>query len=225
MDPRDYQTWLNSKGQNLVVDGDLGSATREATKAVFVNLDAKGVTDEQIQSLADLAGCSYNQLVSVANVESSGGGYDSNGRPKILFERHKFHKYTGGKYSVTSYSNPDAGGYSEDSWEKLTQALCKDIPAAFKSASWGKFQIMGFWFPDMEFCSSLEMAYSTVKSEYHHYYIFVRYIMLAGLLPELKQVSTDPDDCRPFASGYNGPAYEDGNYHGKIAAEMERLGG
>lgn len=225
MDAKDFQTWLNHNGASLVVDGVLGQATRDAIKQVFVNTNARAVTEDQIRTLAGQMSCTYEQLASVANVESSGAPYDSEGRPKMLFERHKFSKYTDGKYDVCSYSNPDSGGYSEDSWDKLTQAACQDIDAAFKSASWGEFQIMGFWFPDIGFCSSLEMASITIISEYRHYYLFVGYIRLAGLLAELQRVSTNPDDCRPFAAGYNGPAYEDGGYHEKIAAEMVRLGG
>ena len=219
----DFQTWLNSKGQHLPVDGQCGQTTRDAVKAVFTNLDAKAVTEEQMRSLATWLGCSYNQLVAVSRVESAGAGYDSNGRPKMLFERHKFSDFTYGLYDVEPWSNPDSGGYNEDSWEKLTHAIADDLRCAFKSASWGKFQVMGFWFPNMEFCSALEFAYSTVISEYHHYYLFVRYIKMCYLEEELRMVSTKPDDCRPFAHGYNGPAYEDGNYHVKIADEMKRL--
>jgi hypothetical protein len=219
----DYQKWLNTKGANIAADGEGGAATREATKEVFVNLDAEAVTDQQVSELATSLGCSFEQISAVANVESSGAGFDSNGRPKILFERHKFDDFTAGAYSVCSYSNPSSGGYSEDSWEKLTQALCVDIDAAFKSVSWGRFQVMGFWFADIGFTSPLEMAYSTVRGEYDHYILFAGYIRLANLEGALRQVSTNSDDCRAFAKGYNGSGYEAGNYHAKIAAEMERL--
>jgi len=219
----DYQTWLNSKGQNLVVDGHCGQTTREATEAVFTNLNAKAVTDEQMHTLADYMEVSYNQLTAVSNVESAGAGYDKYGRPKILYERHKFSDFTYGMFDIESWSNPDPGGYNEDSWDKLEYAIGADLRSAFKSCSWGKFQVMGFWFPNMEFCSALELAYSTVISEFHQYKLFVEYIRMNHLTDELQMVSTDPDDCRPFAKGYNGPAYEDGNYHVKIADEMKRL--
>lgn len=223
MDPKDYQKWLNYHGAGIVADGALGPATREATKKIFVNLNAKPVSQNDLVALATKLGCTLQQLQAVANVESSGAGYDKNGRPKILFERHKFHSFTGGKYSTASYSNPSAGGYNEDSWEKLTQALCKDVDAAFKSVSWGKFQVMGFWFPDMGFGSPLDLAYSTVKGEAEHYALFSGYINLARLQDELRMVSTRSDDCRPFAKGYNGSGYEQGQYHIKIANEMARL--
>jgi len=220
----DYQTWLTAKNQPVDSDGVCGEATRQATKDAFVNLDPLPVTEDQLRSLADRAGVSYEQLVAVANVESGGGAYDSNGRPKMLFERHKFSSFTSHMFDTTSYSNPQAGGYNEDSWDKLTRAICTgEIDQAFKSASWGKFQIMGFWYPNMEFTCALEMAYSTVRSEYHHYFLLVGYIKLSSLIDEMKQISTDPDECRPFAKGYNGSNYAEGGYHEKLAAEMERL--
>jgi hypothetical protein len=225
MEMEDFQAWLNAKGQHVVVDGHCGQTTREAAEAVFTNVKAPAVNDEQIQTLADWLGCSFNQLMAVANVESSGSGYDKYGRPKMLYERHKFSDFTHGLHDIEPWSNPDPGGYNEDSWEKLGFAIGASISDAFKSCSWGKFQVMGFWYPDMEFCSSLELAYSTVKSEYHQYFLFVRYIKMCFLEDELLMVDTNPDHCRPFAKGYNGPAYEEGNYHVKIAEEMKRLGG
>jgi N-acetylmuramidase len=223
MDMQDFQVWLNSHGQAVPEDGHCGQTTREAIKAVFTNLRAKAVTVDQMHKLADWLGVNYNQLVAVSEVESAGSGYDSEGHPKMLYERHKFSDFTFGLHDIESWSNPDPGGYSEDSWDKLGYGAGASITDAFKSCSWGKFQVMGFWYPNMGFCSSLEMAYSTVISEYHHYNLFVRYIKMNNLIEELQLVSTNPDDCRPFAKGYNGPAYEDGGYHVKIADEMQRL--
>jgi hypothetical protein len=219
----DFQTWLVANGADIVVDGDCGAATRDAISEVFTNPDAPAVTDEQLQELADYGKVQLPQLLAVAEVESSGGGYDSIGRPKILFERHKFHQATGGKYSTTSFSNPNAGGYNEDSWDKLGQAACTgEIDAAFKSASWGKFQIMGFWYPTMGYTSALEAAWRCRTSEYGHYRLLVEYIQLSNLLDEMRQISEHPDDCRPFAKGYNGSGYEDGGYHTKLADAYDR---
>jgi hypothetical protein len=217
----DYQRWLNSHGQDIAVDGDFGQVSAAAMQMVFSNPFAPAVTDDQMRQLAEFAGVDYNQLVAVANVESSGGGFDSKGRPKILYERHKFSACTHHLYDTTSYSNPVAGGYNENSWEKLSRAIATgEIDCAFQSCSWGKFQIMGFWYPDMMITSALDMGFSQVLSEYHHYRVFIGYIKLAGLLEELRLVSTNPDDCRPFAKGYNGSNYEAGGYHEKIAQQM-----
>jgi len=223
MNPSDYQNWLIYRGADIVADGQPGQLTRDATELVFTNTNAPAVTDEDIQVLAYGLDCSFEQMSAVSIVESGGSGYDSQGRPKILYERHKFHGFTSGKWSVCSYSNPQSGGYSESSWDKLCAGLCKDVDSAFKSCSWGKFQVMGYWFPNLGYNSVLEMAYATVLTEAAHYDLFAGYIKMANLQSALHQVSTDPEDCRAFAKGYNGPAYEDYDYHIKIANEMIRL--
>jgi hypothetical protein len=50
--------------------------------------------------------------------------------------------------------------------------------------------------------------------------MLVRYVEKFGLEDEMAMISTDPDDCRPFAKGYNGPKYEDFDYHEKLAKAM-----
>lgn len=218
----DFQKWLNTKsqGSQIVVDGDPGPATRQAIMDSFYNTNANAVTQEQVEKMAGGLGCDYDQLNAVAITESGGSGYDSQGYPKMLFERHKYDKFTSGMYSVCSWSNPSSGGYNESSWDKLCHAACQDTDAAFKSASWGKFQVMGYWFCDLGYASPLEMAYSTVLAEAAHYYLFCGYIRIANLTAALRKVSSDPDDCRDFAYGYNGPGYEEYNYHVKIANNM-----
>ncbi len=50
---------------------------------------------------ADKLQCEVASIKAVASVESRGNGFDMQDRPKILFERHKFAKYTNGKYINT----------------------------------------------------------------------------------------------------------------------------
>lgn len=225
MNGSDLQAWLNWHGANIAVDGQPGPATRDALKAAFVNLQAPAVGFRDILRISHECGCSLHQMGAVSIVEGAGVSYDNNGRPKMLYERHKFSKWTNHAYDTTSYSNPDSGGYNEDSWEKLAQGACKDVEAAFKSCSWGLFQVLGEWYPYMGFSSALEMAYSTVINEANHYNLFAGYIKLANLTPALRKVSTNPDDNRDFAEGYNGPSYEEYNYHVKIADAMVDLEG
>lgn len=75
------------------------------------------------------------------------GAFHSEGRPTILFERHKFHLHTAGKYDVSNpeISNKLPGGYGlfSEQHPKLEKAKTLDKDAALKSASWGAFQIMG----------------------------------------------------------------------------------
>lgn len=213
----ELQRWLIGNGQPIALDGIAGAKTRGAIMAEFVNLKAPAIARAQEQAFADQLGVSLRQLRAVAEVESDGGGFDSNGRPKILFERHIFHRMTGGRHSVTAWSNPKAGGYSEDSWDKLCAAACADFWAAFSSASWGKMQVMGMHWQALAYETPHEMAWSMTGDEAAHYDAMVRYITANDLTGAMRAISADPDDCRAFARGYNGSGYEAGGYHIKIA--------
>lgn len=215
MDVRTLQRTLG-----VTADGAFGPISREALRSRFTNMHAPAVTAGEITAFAARLGCSVKQINAVAKVESSGGGYDRNGRPKILFERHLFHRQTGGKWSKTSFSDPAAGSYGLDSWDKLGQACAKDPDAAFASCSWGKFQVLGQWWDKFGFASPYDLAFSTVASEAAHYELLARYIEVFKLTGALRALSTDPDACRAFAAGYNGPGYAKYSYHTKLAAAM-----
>lgn len=220
MTPTEFQRWLGAHGQPVVVDGKPGPQTRAATIAAFTNNCASAVTDDDIDAIADRLGCTVKQIRAVAAVESGGAAFDKQGRPKILFERHLFHRLTNGAHGLTPFSNPKGGGYAEDSWVKLTYAACKDAKAAFGSASWGRFQVLGLHWLALQYPSALEMAYSTVTSEAAHFEMLARYIEHNGLKPAIQQLSTDPEDCRDFARSYNGPSYRKFSYHEKLARAM-----
>lgn len=217
----EFQTWLNAHGAHLIVDGQLGPATRNAIVNVFTNKNAPAITPADLVILAERLGCTTKQLRAVAKVESGGGAYDMSGRPKILFERHYFHRLTEGRWSTCAFSNASAGGYGEDSWGKLIAASAKDAWAAFQSASWGKFQIMGAHWKALSYASPLEMAHSMVENEAAHYDALVRFVKANKLTDELSAISTDPATCRAFARAYNGSGYEKYRYHEKIAEAMK----
>lgn len=220
MTPTELQQWLDAHGQPVAIDGKPGAQTRAAIIAAFTNPCAPKVTDADVLAIASRLGCSTKQLRAVAAVESSGAAYDGQGRPKILFERHKFHLLTGGEYSPCGYSDRKQGGYGEDSWTKLTMAASRNADAAFSAASWGKFQIMGFHWSALGYPSPINMAYSTVTGEAASYDMLARYIEHFNIGSALRSLSLDPDANRSFARGFNGPAYEAGGYHMKLAKAM-----
>jgi hypothetical protein len=220
MTPTELQQWLCDHGQTVVVDGNPGPRTRSAIIAAFTNTHAAAVTDQEIATIAARLGCEVKQIRAVSAVESGGAAFDKLGRPKILFERHLFHRLTNGQWSVSGFSNPKGGGYADDSWEKLTQAACRNARAAFSSASWGKFQVLGLHCLALDYPSPIEMAYSTVASEAAHYEMLARYIEKNGLRPAIAKLSTDPLRCQDFAAGYNGPGYRKFDYDVKLARAM-----
>ncbi len=201
-------------------DGIWGPASRAALLARFVNRGAPAITPGQMQGFADRLGVSPRQLAAVASVESSGGGFDAEGRPKILFERHVFHRLTKGRFSNADFSNPQHGGYNENSWDKLALACGRDTAAAFASASWGKFQIMGFHADLLGFSSSFALALSATVSEAAHYDLLCRFIERNNLAGHMRLISRDPFDCRAFARAYNGAGYARNRYDEKLARAM-----
>lgn len=204
----------------VAADGQWGPASRAGLIARFTNTKAPAVNDSNILSFASRLGCTTKQIKAVAQVESAGGGFDKQGRPKILFERHLFHRLTDGKYSPAPYSQSAGGGYKESSWDKLATAAGKDPDAAFAAVSWGKFQVLGMHWSKLAYASPFSLAVSTVTGEGEHYELLARYIETFGLVDELRALSTDPETCRGFASGYNGPGYRRFDYHTKLARAM-----
>lgn len=226
------QKWLNAHGANLVIDGQGGTLTRAAIIQVFVNKNAQAITQAQLQAIAqDIGDTSTKRINAVAKVESAGGGWFETGLPKILYERHKFWERMQDKMKrvVSWFANPKAGDYTidankngiNDSWEKLSYAACVDPLAAFQSISIGKFQVLGRWYRECGFEHPIEMLWAARNDEYAHYKMLRDYILnVANLKSAFLKISSNPENCRDFARGYNGPAYAKYDYHTKIAKEM-----
>jgi len=177
---------------------------------------AKRFTSGAIAEAARDIGCDEAAIRAVIQVESS-GGFLPDKRPKILFERHHFHRFTNGKFSA---SNPDissskAGGYKGNTAEygRLERAAKLDRAAALKSASWGAFQIMGSnhkvaGFNDVEsFCKAM------CEGEDDHLRAFVKFVKANRLDDELCR-----RDWEGFARGYNGPNFRKFHYAEKLGA-------
>jgi len=226
MNISEFQSWLNKRGANIKVDGQAGPATRAAIMQVFTNKNAVAITPAAIEDIAIRLGVSGRQVRAVAKVESGGGGWNDQGQPKILWERHYFWKRI--KIVIPWISSPKGGDYTldanrngvNDSWEKLCLAACRNPIAAFESGSWGKFQIMGAHAKALGYENALEFAYSMVSGERMHYEALAAFVRANGLIPAMKALSTNPETCRAFASRYNGSGYRQNAYHVKLASAM-----
>ena len=210
-------------------DGRWGPASKAALLAAFRNPAAALIGPADLAGAATAIGCSILQIKAIWKVESAGRGFDEAGRPKILFERHKFHRFTGGRFSPAPFSMPAAGGYSRDAdgngvldaWDKLSDAIATgSVDAAFMAASWGAFQVMGDWWDELGYASPFAMARCTVMDEGAHLDMLVRYIRHFGLDDEARAITSNPESCRRFAAACNGPGYVRFSYHTKLASEM-----
>ena len=179
------------------------------------------LTDDDFARAAARLGCAVAAIRAVADVESAANGFLPDGRPKILFERHIFHRLTEGRFSNghPHLSARTPGGYRGGAreYERLGEALVLDRAAALKSASWGRFQIMGFNHalcgePDLE-----AFVAGMVAAEAQQLGYFAGFIEGAGLAGALRR-----RDWPAFARGYNGPAHAANDYAGKMARAYAR---
>ncbi|WP_222565092.1 N-acetylmuramidase domain-containing protein [Novilysobacter antarcticus] len=182
------------------------------------------LTMADYQRAANALGVDVATVRAVAEVESSGGGFLADGRPKILFERHIFARETGGRFngSHPGISGP-AGGYGAGGAHQYTrfeQAFALDPVAAMKSASWGEFQIMGFNHKMVGYDSVGKFVDAMRSSAGSQLDAFVSFIESAGLKGKLQN-----KDWAGFARGYNGPGYAKNNYDGKMAAAYAKYAG
>src|SRR5919202_6705013 len=114
------------------------------------------ISENQFNDSAGLLKIEVAAIKAVAEVESSGEGFLPDGKPKILFEPHIFWKRLRAKGinpNLFMEENPDIlypkwkpGAYGPVSkqHDRLQRAAKINREAALQSASWGKFQIMGF---------------------------------------------------------------------------------
>lgn len=217
----------------------LGLPSDEATRAQI------GLTDDDFKWAAGTLGCTVAQIRAVDEVESGGGWFadvradilaadgpggfiDGPNLPKILFEAHIFARETGGRFTKSHPNLSSAkwnralyvGGQAE--WIRLHNAMQLDRTAALRSASVGRYQIMGFNFEAAGFENVEDFWEAHKRSERDHLDAFVAFIRSSGLTDELRAISNVHASCVPFASKYNGSGYAANNYHVKIARAHDK---
>lgn len=178
------------------------------------------LTDQDFRDAAAALGCEVAAIRAVCQVEAPKGGFNPDGTPATLFEGHKFYKYTAGKFAVKApdlcfkvWTRAHYGKTWQQEQARLQRAMALDREAALKSASWGKFQIMGFNHFLVGYDTIQKFVTAMYQGEREQLLAFVRYVQTAGLAPALRR-----RDFAGFARGYNGPAYAHNDYHGKMAA-------
>jgi N-acetylmuramidase len=169
---------------------------------------------------AALLDCDAAAVCAVVQVESLGCGFNPDGSPVTLFEGHKFHKFTGGRFDD---SHPDLS-YPEwtrkwygHTWQaeqsRLQRALALDRPNALLATSFGAFQIMGFNHALAGHDSLQGFVNAMYRSSRDQLLCFVAFVRHSGLGPALRR-----HDWATFARGYNGPGYAVNNYGERLAA-------
>lgn len=180
------------------------------------------VSLQKIQSEAKRLGVEVAALRAILEKESSGSGFNADGTPKILYERHvMFQRLAINKgqavavaaaksdYLLVHRTGYGAGGYGKYSGQpkKLEAAAKIDRTSALESCSWGIAQIMGYHWKLCGFSSVQQFVNAMYKSEDSQFEVFVKFLEGSGIVPYLKKL-----DWANVALRYNGENYKQNNY-------------
>ena len=239
MNVKELQQWINRKiTENklniplLKEDGVGGVLTRSAFILLFVNKNARAIDEtERLLIAKSLGDVNTKRIRAVAQVESAGSGWFDSGLPKILYERHYFHKFVKKNINWLKghfLANAKSGGYTvdidgngiNDNWDKLAAAVCINPDAALQSVSIGSFQVMGKWYKDCGYQHPIDMLWDARNSEYAHYKMLAGFIKANRLEKKFLAISTRAIDNVPFVEAYNGPAWHKNDYANKLAKAM-----
>lgn len=185
---------------------------------------AKKIEDLDLPMIGKEIGVGEDEIHAVLDVESAGSGFDSKGRPKMLFEPHVFWRELGpgpdrdkAVEQGLAYARWKPGAYPKDSYPRLIKAMSIDYEAALRSASWGLGQIMGFNCQAAGYATAHDMVQAFVDDEENHLRAMIKFIVSSGLDDELRR-----HDWKGFARGYNGAGFAKNNYDRKLAQSFAK---
>jgi hypothetical protein len=204
-----------------------GVASNAATRATYTLPVAAGgglLTEADFQRAAEALNCEVACIKAVNEVESAGSGFLPSGRPKILFEAHIFSRRTNRQYDTTHADissrtwNKALYKGGEREYERLERAIALDAKAALASASWGRFQIMGFNHADAGYATLETFVQAMFQSEGKQLDAFINFIRRKKLDAALREKR-----WADFARGYNGAGYAANQYDVKLKKAYERF--
>lgn len=195
---------------------------------------AKRIEDIDLPRIGQTIGVGEDELHAFMDTETSGSGFDSEGRPKLLFEPHVFYRNLGAGpkrdaavRAGLAYPRWGEKPYPRDSYPRLAEAIKIDETAALKSASWGLGQVMGGNHVMVGHATVQAMVDACCEDEDNHLEQMVEFIKSADIDDDLRNLAalkrpTAPADCIGIVRVYNGPGYAKNNYHVKFAQAHNR---
>ncbi|KOR10143.1 hydrolase [Acinetobacter sp. C15] len=224
------------KQKNLVADGKVGDKTRAALLEQNIS---KLLKDSDYTAAAARLKVSELAIRVFGAVEGRGVGFLKNGKPKILFERHRMYAYLrlkkgaafANKMAVErpNIVNKKSGGYQGNEAEYVRLELAKqiDVECALMSASWGQFQIMGENWKDLGYASAQDFVDQQFASESFQLEAFIRFIeWKTGIIDDKKVALIDvlrAENWDAVFTLYNGPNYKKLGYQAKFQKEWDHL--
>ena len=191
---------------------------------------SKKLTTEQIKTIAKENNIPYASLRAVIEVEAKGSGFNSDGTPVILFERHIFRRrlIANGKESLAirlTKERPDLcytamGAYGKYSAQhnRMAEASKYDRASALESASWGLGQCMGFHWKSLGYPTLQSFINAMYRDEASQLDAMMRFLKVNKLDVHLRNLN-----WASFAKGYNGASYKVNKYDEKLAAAYNKF--
>ena len=174
---------------------------------------ARPMSPDAFANAAAQLGCEVAAIQAIAEVESAGGGFRSDGSLERRFEPHHMPGAT------MNWRASMALSWAER--ERLfAEAVRRDPEAALRATSFGRFQIMGFNATAAGFLSATEMVRKMADSEDAQVEGFVRLLQSWGLTGAVRA-----HDWTAFARRYNGSGQVAEYARRMEAAYRRRAGG
>jgi hypothetical protein len=181
---------------------------------------AFGLSSDGLARVSSDLGVHVPEIWTVLAVETSGCGFLPDRRPQILYERHIFHRLTGGRFDDGDISDAIPGGYGPrgaPQYERLDKAIAQDRAHALQSTSWGIGQIMGENYALAGFESVDAMVVAMSQSEDAQVTAMGTFLINSHLESSLRA-----HDWTSFASGYNGRNYAVNRYDVRLNGEFRK---
>lgn len=216
--------------EDLFADGKVGDATLVALgiKDEDTLVDWKLCHSSMVEGAKTL-GVSLPFIQAIAEVESAGEGFHKNSIIKVLYERHIFRqrclhyrldlltKLVEAEYPdlANQISGGYVGGLSENKRIERAKRIHPDI--AQESASYGRFQIMGFHWERLGFANVSDFVEFNDVSEDNQFKCFLKFIQTDERLHNAAR----REDSATFATIYNGKNHK--GYDVKIDTALARF--
>lgn len=222
---------------NLVVDGVVGLKTWMKLiekENQIINSNDKLLSEKDLFDFAGEYNLELAAVKAVNQIESSGKGFLAFGKPRILFEGHVFwselkkrniqpNNFLNSLSQDVLYEKWTKKYYrgGEGEYERMEKAAnISALPgtkeAAYCSASWGAFQIMGYNYKNLGYNSIDSWVSAMNEHEREHLAAFGKFISIKSisgkkLIDWLREKNWDK-----FAEGYNGSGYKKNKYDEKL---------
>jgi hypothetical protein len=150
----------------------------------------KGLSEPDFLEAAATIGCSIEIIKALIAIEGNKEGFLPNDEPFLWFHHDVFSRKTSGAYDsiAPDISRPEPGTYGSEPEQhnRLHKAMLYNRDAALASASWGKFQLMGYNYELAGFSSLQDFISAMYKSEAEQLRAFIHYLKNLSLDEDLR---------------------------------------